>query len=167
MAVLWLGQFSTVTLNVVLGVLFVLAKGDFCGSVFETQLGELKLKMSEPDSQALFGYIFKRKNVNSFSISPSDHSLFGHVIYTIVVVDEFECQIKCMGNNSCKSINVHPGHSIGQRICELNNTTRQMKPGDLRRMKGSTYYSSIRVGTNLYGYRCGNCSPKYSVNLVF
>ena len=74
-------------------------------------------------------------------------------MYTTVVVDEFECQLKCMGNNRCKSINVHPGDSTGQRICELNNKTRQMKPEDFTQRKGSTYYSSTQVGTKFYGYR--------------
>ena len=66
---------------------------------------------------------------------------------TVVVTDEFECQLKCMGNNSCKSCNVHPGDSNGNRICELNNKTRQMKPGDLKLKKGSTYYGSVQVRT--------------------
>ena len=70
-------------------------------------------------------------------------------MHTTVVVDEFECQIKCMGNNSCKSINVHPGKSDGKRICELNNKTRQMKLGDLEKRKGSIYYSSVQLGSSL------------------
>ena len=61
----------------------------------------------------------------------------GHVIRTTVVVDEFECQLKCMGNNSCKSINVQ------------NNKTRQMKPGHFKKQKGSTYYGSVQVGSRL------------------
>ena len=73
----------------------------------------------------------------------------GHVIQTNVVVDEFECQLKCMGNNSCKSINVHRGDSNGKRSCELNNKTRQMKPGHFKKKKGSTYYSSVQVGSGL------------------
>ena len=40
MAVLWLTQFMIATLNILLGILFVLASKDFCGSVFETQVGE-------------------------------------------------------------------------------------------------------------------------------
>ena len=40
MAVLWLIQFAIVILNILLGILFVLANKDFCGSVFETQVGE-------------------------------------------------------------------------------------------------------------------------------
>ena len=71
----------------------------------------------------------------------------GHVIQTTVVVDEFECQLNCMGNSSCKSINVRRGDSSGKRSCELNNTTRQMKPGHFKKKKGSTYYSSVQVGS--------------------
>ena len=73
----------------------------------------------------------------------------GHVIQTNVVVDEFECQLKCMGNNSCKSINVHPGEGNEKRSCELNNKIRQMKPGHFKKKKGSTYYSSVQVGSGL------------------
>ena len=79
----------------------------------------------------------------------SDHALVGHAIQTTDVVDEFECQLKCMGNNSCKSINVHRGDSNGKRSCELNNKTRQMKPGHFKKKKGSTYYSSVQVGFGL------------------
>ena len=73
----------------------------------------------------------------------------GHVIQTNVVGDEFECQLKCMGNNSCKSINVHPGDSNGKRRCELNNKTRQIKPDHFKKKKGSTYYSFVQVGSGL------------------
>ena len=57
-----------------------------------------------------------------------------------------------MGNNSCKSINVHRGDSNGKRSCELNNKTRQMKPGHFKKKKGSTYYSSVQVGFGLMGF---------------
>ena len=60
-----------------------------------------------------------------------------------------ECQLKCIGNNSCKSINVHPGDSKGKRSCELNNKTRQMKPGHFKKKKGSKCYSSVQVGFGL------------------
>ena len=79
----------------------------------------------------------------------SDHALVGHAIQTTDVVDEFECQLKCMGNNGCKSINVHRGDSNGNRSCELNNKTRQMKPGHFKKKKGSSYYSSVQVGFGL------------------
>ena len=57
-----------------------------------------------------------------------------------------------MGNNSCKSINVHPGEGNEKRSCELNNKTRQMKPGHFKKKKGSTYYSSVQVGSGLSGF---------------
>ena len=75
-----------------------------------------------------------------------DHALLGHAMDTVTVVDEFECQLKCIGNNSCKSVNAHPdGNNALRRICELNNKTRQMKPGDLKWKEGSTYYGSVQV----------------------
>ena len=80
---------------------------------------------------------------------PLEHALIGHGFEKAVVVDEFECQLKCMGNNSCKSCNVHSGDSNGNRICELNNKTRQMKPGDFKQKKGSTYYGSVQVSTHV------------------
>ena len=40
MAVLWITQFMIVTLNILLGILFVLANKDFYGSVYETRVGE-------------------------------------------------------------------------------------------------------------------------------
>ena len=65
---------------------------------------------------------------------------------TVAVVDEFECQLKCIENNSCKSFNVASDVNNAQRhICELNNETRQTKPGDFKWKKGSTYYGSVKV----------------------
>ncbi|XP_078355622.1 uncharacterized protein LOC144640323 [Oculina patagonica] len=107
-----LTQIALVIFNIFLVVLFVVAREDFCGSVFETQI---------------------------------DHVLLGHVMSKAKVVDEFECQLKCLGNNSCKSFNVHPDGNNAKRTCELNNKTRQMKPGDFKWKKGSTYYGSVQV----------------------
>ena len=65
---------------------------------------------------------------------------------TATVVDEFECQLKCIGNKSCKSFNVRTdGNNAQRRICELNNKTRQMKPRDFIRKRGSTYHGSVQV----------------------
>ena len=75
----------------------------------------------------------------------SDHVLVGHVMGTVVVSDEFECQLKCLGNDSCKSFNVHPGADSGKHICELNNKTRHIKLRDFRRKKGSSYYGAVMV----------------------
>ncbi|KAL9957135.1 hypothetical protein ACROYT_G038737 [Oculina patagonica] len=74
-----------------------------------------------------------------------DHVLVGHVMSKVAVVDEFECHLKCLGNNSCKSFNILPDGSNAKRICEFNKKTRQMKPGDFKWKKGSTYYGSFQV----------------------
>jgi len=66
---------------------------------------------------------------------------------TSAVADEFERQLKCIGKSSCKYFNVHPSGSKANRICELNNKTRQMKPKDFKRKKGSSYYGSVKVWT--------------------
>ncbi|PFX19659.1 uncharacterized protein LOC111337884 isoform X3 [Stylophora pistillata] len=112
MAVSSLPHFAMMTLNILLGILFVLANRNFCGTIFETQL---------------------------------DHALVGYVMHNSVVVSEFECQLKCIGNNNCKSFNVHPSDGNASRICELNNKTRQMKPSDFKQKKGSTYYGSVQA----------------------
>ena len=65
-----------------------------------------------------------------------------------MVVDEFECQQKCMANKSCKSVDVLPDADFTGRICQLNNKTRQMKPGDFMKTKGSSYYGSMKVSVS-------------------
>ena len=44
-----------------------------------------------------------------------------------------------------KSFNIHPGADDTKRICELNNKTKQMKPADLKKKKGSIDYGSVKV----------------------
>ncbi|XP_020626590.1 uncharacterized protein LOC110063935 [Orbicella faveolata] len=80
-----------------------------------------------------------------------DHALARHITNTVVVVDEFQCQLNCFQNNGCKSFNVYPdGNNAQRQVCELNNKTRQMKPGDFKWKKGSTYYGSVQVTQNVY-----------------
>ncbi|KAL9970473.1 hypothetical protein ACROYT_G022851 [Oculina patagonica] len=139
MAALWLAKFALVTLTIYLVVVFVVAKTDFCGSVFEAQI---------------------------------DHALVGHAIGKArVVADEFECQLSCLGNIKCKSFNVHfnNGKSANRPFCELNNKTRQTKPGDFKCKKGSTYYGSVQVSCidvsrnrNGKTVKSGKCHPGYN-----
>ena len=70
------------------------------------------------------------------------------------VVDESECHLKCLGNNSCKSFNVpHKDDNNAKiRFCELNNETRETKPRDFKEKKGSAYYGSVQVSKFL-GWR--------------
>ena len=53
----------------------------------------------------------------------SDHALIGHVMETTAVEDEFQCQLNCMRNDSCKSVNLHPVGKNRSRLCELNKET--------------------------------------------
>jgi len=97
----------------------------------------------------------------------SDHALLGHVMDKAVVNDEFDCQLKCVANNSCKSFNVRSGGNNSIRLCELNNKTRQMKPDDFKWQKGSTYYGSVEVSCiddsseQKKLQNSGQCHPKY------
>ncbi|CAH3039746.1 unnamed protein product [Pocillopora meandrina] len=101
-----------------------------------------------------------------------DFTLLDHVINKTDVADEFECQLECIGNNSCKSFNVHRNGNNTKRLCELNNITRQIKPGDFKRKKGSTCYDSVQAGLNVVVSRQkssktkgGQCHPKYKGKL--
>ena len=77
----------------------------------------------------------------------ADHSLVGQVMNTSTVANKFECHQKCLGNSKCQSFNVHPAGDITKRVCELNNKTREMKPGGFITRKGSSYYGHIKVST--------------------
>ncbi|XP_068724058.1 uncharacterized protein [Montipora capricornis] len=62
-------------------------------------------------------------------IKKKGHFLYGHVLHTAVVSDEFQCHLKCLESSKCKSFNVHPAESGGSgRIFQLNNETRETKP---------------------------------------
>ncbi|XP_068678359.1 uncharacterized protein [Montipora foliosa] len=74
------------------------------------------------------------------------HFLFGHVLHTAVVSDEFQCHLTCRGSSKCKSFNIHPPESGGSgRICQLNNETRETKPSDFKKKKGSHYYGPVKI----------------------
>ena len=63
-----------------------------------------------------------------------------------VVKNEFECQQKCIENESrCKSCNVYLEEN--NVICELNNKTRLMKAADFKKRRGSTYYGLVQVSS--------------------
>ena len=82
------------------------------------------------------------------------YALLGHVMTKTDVLDEFECQLKCMGNGSCKSFNVHHKSNNTKRICELNNITWQMNPDDFKQKKGSTYFGSVQVSKKYISVVC-------------
>ena len=66
MAVLWLIQFATFTLNILWGILFVLANKDFCGSIFETRVGEWILQKKEKNDN----------NNNNNKVKTDSYTLF-------------------------------------------------------------------------------------------
>ena len=97
----------------------------------------IRIKTTDPHA-SLLGHLRKKHFF-------SDNTLVGHVMETTPVEDEFQCQLKCMGNDSCKSINLHPIDRNKTRLCELNKQTRQIKTNDLKPMKGFTYFGSVQV----------------------
>jgi len=117
------------------------------------------------------GIVFVKANTDfcgSVYETQVDHGLVGHVMDSTVIVDEFECQLKCIGNTRCKSFNVYTdGSNAQRRICELNNKTRQMKPADFKWKKGSTYYGSVQVSCIDVSrsrdelQKSGKCHPGY------
>ncbi|XP_067022640.1 contactin-associated protein-like 2 isoform X2 [Acropora muricata] len=74
------------------------------------------------------------------------HALVGHNMSSVLVGDEFECQLKCIHTHPCKSFNVHfSSNQANKHVCELNNQTREMKPSDFKARKGSNYYGPVQV----------------------
>ncbi|XP_067021503.1 neurexin-4-like isoform X3 [Acropora muricata] len=74
------------------------------------------------------------------------HALVGHNMSSVLVGDEFECQLKCIHTQPCKSFNVHfSSNQANKHVCELNNQTREMKPSDFKARKGSNYYGPVQV----------------------
>ena len=81
-----------------------------------------------------------------------DRVLTGHVLRTVNVSHDFECQLQCLGsdNKNCKSFNIRPGNKTKNRVCEMNYSSRQLKPNDFKQEKGSIYYGSLQVGLPVY-----------------
>ena len=78
------------------------------------------------------------------------HALVGHNMSSVLVGDEFECQLKCIHTQPCKSFNVHfSSNQANKHVCELNNQTREMKPSDFKARKGSNYYGPVQVSRQL------------------
>ena len=122
----------------------VLANDEFCGRVFKTQVGKLKTRRGPHELNLPYAFLSVHQLIGHKFLF-AGHVLVGHVTTKTDVLDEFECQLKCVANNSCKSFNVHPKGNHAKYICELNNRTRQMKPGDFKQKKGSTYFGSVQV----------------------
>ena len=91
-----------------------------------------------------------RTNSSGILVIVPGHALVGHNMSSVLVGDEFECQLKCIQTQPCKSFNVHFSSSqANKHVCELSNQTREMKPSDFKTRKGSNYYGPVQVSRQL------------------
>ena len=75
-------------------------------------------------------------------------SLIGHVIISVLVNDNDECQLRCYIEPKCLSYNVGP-HIVYGHECELSDSDHVQHPQDLVLMPGYTY-----IGTMVQSSRC-------------
>ena len=91
-----------------------------------------------------------RTNSSGISVIVPGHALVGHSMSSVLVGDEFECQLKCIHTQPCKSFNVlFSSGQVNKHVCELNSQTREMKPSDFKARKGSNYYGPVQVSKQL------------------
>ncbi|XP_015773271.1 PREDICTED: uncharacterized protein LOC107351484 [Acropora digitifera] len=92
-------------------------------------------------SQNFCGRVFKTR---------VGHALVGHNMSSVLVDNQFECQLKCVHTQPCKSFNVHfSSNQANKHVCELNNQTREVKSSDFKARKGSNYYGPVQVSRQL------------------
>ena len=75
-------------------------------------------------------------------------SPIGHVIISVLVNDNDECQLRCYIEPKCLSYNVGP-HMVYGHECELSDSDHVQHPQDLVLMPGYTY-----IGTMVQSSRC-------------
>ena len=91
-----------------------------------------------------------RTNPSGILVIVPGHALVGHNMSSVLVGDEFECQLKCIHTQPCKSFNVHfASGQANKHVCELNSQTREMKLSDFKAKKGSNYYGPVQVSRQL------------------
>ena len=66
------------------------------------------------------GQCESRVSINGFALQ-------GHTFASLPVRSPFECTVKCENEPRCQSFN----YFIPERLCELNNRTKEAKPGQL------------------------------------
>ncbi|XP_067042688.1 uncharacterized protein [Acropora muricata] len=74
--------------------------------------------------------------------------LSGHVMELIQTTDEFDCGLRCLRNQHCRSFNSKDtGDNIcGKTICQLNNQTRLTAPDFFKPTPGFTYFEKAVKG---------------------
>ena len=75
----------------------------------------------------------------STGIKP-EQSLRGHVIKTVEVAKEENCQIQCFIEHRCVSFNL--GQNNGRYICELSDSDQTLHPEDMIQRNGYSYHGS-------------------------
>ena len=81
----------------------------------------------------------------------SGFHLSGHVMELIQTTDEFDCGLRCLSNQHCRSYNSKDtGDNIcGKTMCQLNNQTRLTAPDFFKPTPGFTYFekgNTLRKG---------------------
>ncbi|KAK2572071.1 hypothetical protein P5673_003512, partial [Acropora cervicornis] len=74
--------------------------------------------------------------------------LSGHVMEIIQTTDEFDCGLRCLRDQHCRSYNSKDtGDNIyGKTICQLNNQTRLTAPDFFKPTPGFTYFEKAVKG---------------------
>ena len=105
----------------------------------QTELGRIMIN-------ATYNSVRARTNCLGISVIVPGHALVGLNMSSVLVGDEFECQLICVHTQPCKSFNVHFSSSqANKHVCELKNQTREMRPSDFKARKGSNYYGPVQV----------------------
>ena len=68
--------------------------------------------------------------------------LVGHVINTAKVIDLRHCQLLCLMEADCKSLNMAGVNSEGKAICELNQSDDIQHPENLIPFAGGSYHGT-------------------------
>ena len=89
----------------------------------------------------------------------------GHTLKRFDHLPEGKCQVQCLQNPNCYSVNHKDDFSEGN--CEINGATREMSPGSYRERLGWIYYAikgrtslSLIQFLHVLGFFCTKISTK-------
>ncbi|XP_067042696.1 uncharacterized protein [Acropora muricata] len=86
------------------------------------------------------------------------HLSAGQIIDTFSSTDEFDCGLRCLRNQHCRSYNSKDtGDDIhGKTICQLSNQTRRTAPDFFKPTSGFTYFEKAQVVKGQYSGHPGH-----------
>lgn len=105
-------------------------------------------RQSTRDATVSFLFICRCLQTSRYQLPLINKSLIGHVIISVLVNDNDECQLRCYIEPKCLSYNVGPHMAYGHE-CELSDSDHVQHPQDLVLMLGYTY-----IGTKVQSSRC-------------